>query len=95
MSDDRDAARAPELVSEDELARAAGVPRQVIVRLVRLGIIEPAAPATYPRAAARRVRRAFRLRRELAVGLAGVAVILDLLDRLERLEIELARTRDG
>jgi len=90
--DARDAA-GPELVTEAELARAAGVPRAAIVRLVRLGVIVPAAPAAYPRTAALRVRRALRLRRELAIGLAGVAVILDLLDRLERLEAELRRTR--
>jgi chaperone modulatory protein CbpM len=82
-------------LSRAELARAAGISRSRLVRLVRLGIVEPAAPGTreFTAATAARLRRMMRIHVDLEVTLDGAAIIVDLLERLERLEMELARWR--
>ncbi|HYB43659.1 MAG TPA: chaperone modulator CbpM [Candidatus Methylomirabilis sp.] len=84
-------------MSADELAAAAGISPTMLARLVRLGLIEPAAEgsAEFTAASARRLRRMLRLRRDLGVNLTGAAIIVDLLERFERLEAELAHLRGG
>lgn len=82
-------------LSADELAAAAEISPTMLARLVRLGLIEPAAEGSteFTAASARRLRRMLRLRRDLGVNLTGAAILVDLLERLEQLEAELACLR--
>jgi hypothetical protein len=82
-------------LSGDELAAAAGISPVRLARLVRLGLIEPAAPGTseFTADTAARLRRMLRLHVELQVSLSGAAVIVDLLARLQQLEAEVVRLR--
>jgi len=90
-------ARAELRLSADELAAAAGISPTGLARLVRLGLVEPAAAGSteFTAATAGRLRRMLRLRRDLGVNLTGAAILVDLLERLEQLEAELARLRGG
>ena len=83
-------------LSVDELATACGISRTRIIRLVRLGLVEPVAPeaGTFDAGCAARVRRMLRLHGQLGVNLTGAAIVVDLLERLERLETELAQLRN-
>ena len=78
-----------------ELARAAALPIGLVEQLVEYGVIEPASgsasPILFPIAAIDRLRCAVRLRRELGVNLAGVAVIVEMRERLRTLRAELER----
>ena len=84
-------ARAPEraqlLLTADELASVARVPRAVLDRLVRAGLVEEIAPHSgrFSAAAAARLRRMQRLRADLGVNLVGAAIIVDLVERLEQM----------
>ncbi|MGE5646161.1 MAG: chaperone modulator CbpM [Acidobacteriota bacterium] len=85
------------LLTLEEPADTAGLHPAPLERLVRCGLIEPA-PNTgsrplFPASAEPRLRRILRVRRDLAVNVAGVAVILDMLERLEALQRELPRVR--
>jgi MerR family transcriptional regulator/heat shock protein HspR len=84
-------------LSAAELAAAAGISPTMLVRLLRLGLVEPEAggPSEFTAATAARLRRMLRLHRDLGVNLTGAAIIVDLLERLEGLEAELARLRSG
>lgn len=84
-------------LSGQELAAAAGISLERLARLVRLGLVEPAAPGTseFTAGTAARLKRMLRLHRDLGVDLDGAAIIVDLVERLERLEAELARLRGG
>jgi hypothetical protein len=77
-------------LSREELATAAGISLARLTRLVRLGLVEQAAPgpAEFTAATAMRLRKMLRLHRDLHVNLTGAAIIVDL---LERLESDLAR----
>jgi DNA-binding transcriptional MerR regulator len=90
-------ARTEVRLSADELAAAAGIAHTTLVRLVRLGLLDPLDPGgrEFEADAAARLRRMLRLRRDLGVNFTGAAVIVDLLERCERLESELARLRGG
>ena len=83
-------ARTEERLSAEALAAAAGLTYAALVRLVRLGLVEPLAPGSAEFAAADvvKLRRMVRLRGDLGVGFVGAAIIVDLLQRLERLEAE-------
>jgi len=74
----------------EELARACGVQRGVLVEMVEEGLLEPVdrglAPWRFHGPALQRVRAALRLQRDLELNLAGTALILDLLGEIERLE---------
>jgi hypothetical protein len=89
----RSALRAELYLSAEELAAAAGIAPGRLARLVRLGLVEPAAPGArrFTGATAARLRRMLRLHGDLGVGLIGAAIIVDLLERLERVEAELMR----
>ena len=79
----------------EELAAACGISVVHLVRLVRVGVVEPEPPGSevFPASTATRLRRMLRLRADLGVNLAGAAIIVDLLARLDHLEAELARAR--
>jgi DNA-binding transcriptional MerR regulator len=87
--------RAEVNLSPEQLAVACGISEVRLYRLVRLGLVEPAAAGSglFSAAAAGRLRKMLRLCSDLGVNLAGAEIIVDLLARLDRLEVELARVR--
>ena len=87
--------RAQERVSYEECARALGISQAALVRLIRLGVVEPAGPGTRELTAATvyRLARLLRLQRDLEVDEIGAAIIVDLLERMETLEREIVRLR--
>ncbi|MDX6646206.1 MAG: chaperone modulatory protein CbpM [Miltoncostaeaceae bacterium] len=80
-------------LSLDELARAAGLHPELVRRLVRMGLVDPVSPEAdlWPPAAAARLARAVRLRRDLGLNYAGALLASDLLERIEELEGRLRR----
>jgi chaperone modulatory protein CbpM len=84
-------------LSRAELAAAAGISPAMLARLIRVGLVEPAAPGAshFTATTASRLRRMLRLHVDLGVNLVGAAIVVDLLERLERLEMDLARLRGG
>lgn len=76
-----------------EICFACRVDEAEIIDLVEEGIIEPAARHrrdwSFPADELRRARRAIRLRRDLDINLAGVALVLDLLEEVEDLRARL------
>ena len=74
-----------------DISRAVSVPAEVIVEFVEYGgIVEPikgrsAKNWEFSPLSLQRVRRAIRLKQDLNVDLAGLALALDLLDELEQL----------
>lgn len=83
------------LLSIDELALTVGASRARVARLVALGIVDPVEPdsASFTAGTAIRLRRMFRLHRDVGVNIVGAAIILDLIDRLERTESKLVPLR--
>jgi hypothetical protein len=77
------------------LAREAGLHPEVVLRLVRLGLLEPVSPAArpprFPRDAAALLARAARLRRDLGLNYAGAVLACELLVRIDELEARLRR----
>jgi DNA-binding transcriptional MerR regulator len=90
----RNAARGP-LVSIETLARDAGVHPEVVLRLVRLGLFDPAggtaAAPLFGRDDAASLARAIRLRRDLGLSYAGALLACELLARIDVLERRLRR----
>lgn len=89
---DADEPLTPELVAEAVGARAT-----LVVRLVRLGVLETVAGARgetlLPPRAVLRLRRMQRLRRDLGVNFAGASIILDLVEQVEVLKRGLSAPR--
>lgn len=71
-----------------EFCRACGVESELVIEMVREGVIEPAAATEaewrFHGHALVRAQRALRLVRDLDVNWPGAALALDLLDELER-----------
>jgi MerR family transcriptional regulator, heat shock protein HspR len=87
------------LMTLTDLANVAGLHPELVEKFVDYGLIEPS-PGTgsgplFPADAVKRLRCIMRLRRDLGVNLAGVAVILEMRERVETLqrELELLRRR--
>jgi hypothetical protein len=79
-------------VELEALAQEAGVHPDVVVRLVRLGLLDGGrAPYRFPRDAAAQVARAVRLRRDLGLNYAGAVLACELLARIDALETRLRR----
>ncbi len=81
--------RAELFLSVRELSAFAGVTEGRLLRLLRLGVIEPIAPDStrFTVETAMRLKRILRLRRELGVvGAIGASIIVDLLERLAAFE---------
>ena len=87
-------ARTEETLTSEALAASAGIDSHQLVRLIRLGVIEPVLPGAneFTAGTAAKLRRMVRLRADLGVGFVGAAIIVDLLRQLERLETERSRT---
>lgn len=82
-----------ETVTLEFLAETCRVEKQWVVELIEYGALEPLDPERpqweFPAVVIKRVRRAARLRRDLELGPAGVALVLDLLDQIEELRARL------
>jgi DNA-binding transcriptional MerR regulator len=76
----------------DALASCAGIHPELVERLIEAGLIEPVehsgASRRFDVSAVSRLRVIERLRCELGINLAGIAVILEMLERLRGLESE-------
>jgi DNA-binding transcriptional MerR regulator len=85
-----DASRGETRLTIEELAMASGITTARLVRLVSVGLIEPANQerGEFTAAEALRLKRMLRLRADLGVNLFGAAIILDLVDRLHTLEAD-------
>ncbi len=88
--------RAPYTLAE--MARLGGVPPALVQRYVDDGLLEPVAGNArtawfFNDKALFELRRIERLRRELGVNIAGVAVIHDLLQQIDELKAELERLK--
>jgi chaperone modulatory protein CbpM len=87
--------------SVETLALEAGLHPDLVLRLVRLGLIEPIAGTQaeplFASDAAARLARAVRLRRDFGIDYAGAVLASELLARIEQLERRLERyeTPDG
>src|SRR6478672_8342812 len=79
----------------DTLAREAGLHPDLVLRLVRLGLVEPVGGTPqeplFAIDAAARLARAARLRRDFGIDYAGAVLASELLARIERLEARLSR----
>jgi MerR HTH family regulatory protein len=79
----------------EALAREAGLHPQLVLRLVRLGLVEPVGGTPqeplFARDAAARLARAARLRRDVGIDYAGAVLASELLGRIEQLEMRLRR----
>jgi chaperone modulatory protein CbpM len=84
----------PNTVETEVLAREAGIHPGLVVRFVRLGLLEPWGPPSrprFPRDAAATLARAVRLRRDLGLNYAGAVLACELLARIDDLEGRLRR----
>jgi DNA-binding transcriptional MerR regulator len=83
------------LLTLEDLARAAGLHPELVATYVSYGLLEPdpADAGLFPASAVERLRCIVRLRRDLGVNLAGVAVILQMRDHIQSLQQELERLR--
>jgi chaperone modulatory protein CbpM len=76
-----------EWLDVEQMCALCAVERQYLLDLVQEGVIE-ASPGElrFTGTSLRRVRLAMRLRRDLGVNAAGVALVIELLDRIDSLE---------
>jgi MerR HTH family regulatory protein len=83
------------MIEIEVLAEEAGMHPEVVRRLVRLGVVEPAGGTAqaplFPRDAAARLARVARLRRDLGLNYAGAILASQLLARIDDLEERLSR----
>jgi DNA-binding transcriptional MerR regulator len=86
-----------ELLTLEDLAYAAGLHPELVAMFVSYGLIEPEGEAgcgnLFAASSVRRLRSIVRLRDDLGVNLAGIAVILEMRDRIEALQRELRHLR--
>jgi len=77
-------------LSLHEVCHICGASREVIVAMVREGVIEPLASPegewTFSGRSVTRIQTALRLQRDLEVNLPGVALAVELLEEIERLK---------
>jgi len=82
-------------LSLEDLASAAGLHPGLVKQFVDYGLLEPSAGAgprsLFPVSSVERLRRIMRLRCNLGVNLAGIAIILEMRERLVGLQEDLAR----
>lgn len=85
------------LLTLEELAGTAGLHPELVEKFIDYGLVEPATTtgshSFFSVSSVERLRRIIRLRRDLGVNLAGVAVILEMRERMENLQRELDRLR--
>src|SRR5262249_1318700 len=80
--------RAELYLSDEELARAAGVSLAPLARLMSLGLVDPLSPGfgapTFPAGTAERLGGRLPLHGDRGVNSRGAAIIVALVERLER-----------
>ena len=85
------------LLTLEDLADAAAVPRKRVEKFVGVGLLEASTQTRsgplFPASCVERLRRIQRLRRDLGINLQGIAVVLDMRDRIETLQQETRRLR--
>lgn len=85
------------LLTLQQLSDSAELDSALVEKFIQHGLIEPAADQAprvlFPISCIERLRRITRLRRDLRVNLAGVAVILEMRQHIEELQKELERLR--
>lgn len=85
------------LLTLQQLSDAAELHAALVEEFIQYGLIEPTAAEApdllFPISCIERLRRIIRLRRDLGVNLAGVAVILEMRQHMEELQKELERLR--
>jgi chaperone modulatory protein CbpM len=77
-------------ITMQELCRACGVERSLVLSMVEHGIVNVRQGEVFDAAALSRLNKAARLYRDLQVNVQGIAVILDLLDELEAMRARVA-----
>jgi DNA-binding transcriptional MerR regulator len=85
------------LLTVEDLASAAGLNSDAVETFLRFGLIEPrlrtGSCPLFQKSSVGRLRRIQRLRHDLGVNFAGVAVILEMAERIENLQAELESLR--
>ena len=85
-------------LSLEDLASATGLHPELVEQFVDYGLLEPSAGtgprSIFPVSSVERLRRIMRLKCDLGVNLAGIAVILEMRERLVSLQEELARLQE-
>jgi hypothetical protein len=85
------------LLTLEGLASAAGLHRDLVEKFVGYGLVEASASVgpepLFPASSVEQLRRVVRIRRDLGVNLAGVAVILEMRQHIESLQTELRQLR--
>ena len=83
------------VLSLGELCRASRLSAERVIELAEEGVVEPIGRSPerwqFRGVSLRRIRRARRLKEDLGVNTAGVALVLDLLEELEELRTRLGR----
>ena len=70
-----------------EVARSSGMPEELIYELIEFGVLSAGEGGTLPGACVGRLREAARLREDLELDTATVALVLRYLERIEALEV--------
>jgi MerR family transcriptional regulator, heat shock protein HspR len=87
------------LLTLEQLSESTELHPALVEKFMQHGLIEPAADQApgllFPISCIERLRRIIRLRRDLRVNLAGVAVILEMREHIEELQKELERLRQS
>lgn len=82
-----------------ELSRCCGVHAELIIEMVEEGMLDPLERNPrcwrFPGPSLLRVNSALRLRRDLGVNLAGIALAFELMDEIKRLRSRLQRLDPG
>lgn len=83
------------VLSLSELCRASRLSAERVIELAEEGVVEPIGRIPerwqFRGVSLRRIRRARRLKEDLGINTAGVALVLDLLEELEELRTRLGR----
>lgn len=86
----------PPRLSIERFAQAAGVHPQLVLRYVRLGLVDASRDASgalwFTPAAVPTVARVQRLHAGLSLNYAAIGLVIDLLDRIDELQEELRRS---
>ena len=89
--------RSGDRMSLASLAARARLHPEMVEQFIAFGLLTPSKPLVdsplYDEEALQRLERIRRLRRDLQLNLAGVAVALDLIERIERLQREIVALR--
>jgi len=86
----------PNRITLDELVQLSRVHREIIIRMVDWGLVEPVGNDPQPlfyETVVPRIWRIMRLREDLGINWTGIGVVLELLDRIEGLERKIAHLK--